>query len=298
MKNTEYLGAERNFLGLDESWSDPHGARVVILPVPYEHTSSYGRGSKNGPEAILRASHQVELYDEELRCEVFRETGGIATISPSWFDQYLVDGNAVAAIRDMTGSLLENEKFVVTLGGEHTISVGAVRAFSDAFDRLSILQLDAHADLRDSYDGNRYSHASTMRRIFESNRSIVQYGVRSMSREEAAFIEENGIECFRMHSLRERENHLDTVIDALDFHVYLSIDLDVFAPCVLPGTGAPEPGGLCWYWVTDLIEEVARYRRIVGFDVVELSPIPGNPVSEFSAAKLIYKTLGYIFSQD
>lgn len=290
----------KNFLVLPEQWSGLQQSRVVVLPVPYEHTTSFGKGTASGPESILEASGQVELYDEELDAETYTLTGGIATLKP--MDPGGIDAVAVEAIRKHVHGLIEKDKTVVCIGGEHTISIGSARAHSELYPDLSVLQLDAHSDLRDEYEGNRYSHACVMARVYEFNNNIVQVGIRSQCREEADFIRQQKINTFYAFDLKSRRYSADryawhdAVIGTLRENVYLTIDCDFFGPGLMPAVGTPEPGGFGWYETVSFLRSVAAKRRIVGFDITELSPIPGLIHPQFVMAKLIYKLIGYIFS--
>ena len=290
-----------NFLALPEQWSDTEKSRVVVLPVPYEHTTSFGKGTASGPGSILEASGQVELYDEELDAEIYTLTGGIATLKPT--DPGGRDAVAVESIRKQVNDLIGKDKTVVCIGGEHTISIGAARAHSERYPNLSVLQLDAHSDLREEYEGNRYSHACVMARIYEFNNNIVQVGIRSQCREEADFIKQNKIDTFYAFNLRsgsygaEQCAWHDAVIGALTKNVYLTIDCDFLDPGLMPAVGTPEPGGFGWYETIFFLRTLSKRRRIVGFDITELSPIPGLIHPQFVMAKLIYKLIGYIFSR-
>jgi agmatinase len=294
------LHPPRNFLALPEQWSGLERSRVVVLPVSYEHTTSYRKGTASGPEAILEASGQVELYDEELDAEVYAVTDGIATCKP--MDPGGNDAAAVDSIRKQVFNLIEKGKTVVCIGGEHTISVGAARAFSERYLDLSVLQLDAHSDLREEYEGNSYSHACVMARIYEFNQNIVQVGIRSQCREEADFIRKKKINTFYAFDLKsgrygaDRYAWHDAVIGSLRENVYLTIDCDFFDPGLMPAVGTPEPGGFGWHETVSFLRSLSERRRIVGFDITELSPMPGLVHPQFVMAKLIYKLIGYMFS--
>ncbi len=295
------ISAPGNFLALPEEWSGFERSRVVVLPVPYEHTTSFGKGTASGPESILGASGQVELYDEELDAETYKLTDGIATLEP--VDPGGDDALAVESIRKHVRVLIEKEKAVVCIGGEHTISIGAARAHTDQYPDLSVLQLDAHSDLREEYEGNRYSHACVMARVYEFNKNIVQVGIRSQCREEADFIRQNQVRTFYAFDLRSRRYAADkygwhdAVIGSLKGSVYLTIDCDFFDPGLMPAVGTPEPGGFGWQETVSFLRRLSESRRIVGFDVTELSPIPGVIHPQFTIAKLIYKIIGYISSR-
>lgn len=293
------LPPSKNFLSLPEQWSGFERSRVVVLPVAYEHTTSFGKGTASGPEAILEASGQVELYDEELDAEIFQSTGGIATLEP--MDPGGNDAVAVESIQRSVHGLIEKGKTVVCIGGEHTITVGPARAHSERYPGLSVLQLDAHSDLREEYEGNRYSHACVMARIYEFNRNIVQAGIRSQCREEADFIRQKKIATFYAFDIKsgrygpDRYSWHDAVIDSLGENVYITIDCDFFDPGLMPAVGTPEPGGFGWHETVSFLRRLAERRKIVGFDVNELAPIPDFIHPQFVMAKLIYKLIGYIF---
>ena len=294
------LSPPNNFLALPEQWSGLERSQVVVLPISYEHTTSFGKGTASGPESILEASGQVELYDEELDAEIYMLTGGIATLKP--MDSCGRDAIAVEAIRKQVHDLIGENKTVVCLGGEHTISIGAAQAHSQMYPDLSVLQLDAHSDLRKEYEDNRYSHACVMARIYEFNNNIVQVGIRSQCREEADFIRQNKVDTFYAFDLRsgrygsDRYAWHNAVIGSLGENVYLTIDCDFFDPGLMPAVGTPEPGGFGWHETVSFLRSLAGRRRIVGFDITELSPIPGLIHPQFVIAKLIYKLIGYIFS--
>lgn len=275
-----------NFGGLSEEFANYEQAKIVILPVPFDKTSTWSKGSDKGPKAIIEASRNMELYDIETQTEVFRE--GIWTAKPV---SLKTSGQMIEEVNRLAGSFLDQDKFVVTLGGEHTVCLGAINAHADFYDDLSILQLDAHTDLRDEYQGNPYSHASVMARVREKVDNIVSVGIRSMDSGELASIREKKV--FYAHKIASVDNWMDRAADRLSPNVYITIDLDVFDPGIMPSTGTPEPGGLDWYTVIRLLKRVAEKRQVVGFDVVELCPSQ-NKAPDFLAAKLIYKLLSYI----
>jgi agmatinase len=264
-------------------------AQVVILPIPYEQTTTYGTGTKEGPQAIIAASRHMELYDEELDFEAFRL--GIHTLREI---ETVASGPQamLERITEVTRDLLRRGKFVIGLGGEHTISFGLVRAFAERFPGLSVLQFDAHADLRDTYQGTPYNHASVLRRISELV-PTVQVGIRSLSREEADWVKARGKKLFYAAEVLTSPTIATEISDALTDDVYITICLDGLDPSIMPAVGTPEPGGLGWYDVLRIVRRVAETRHVVGFDVVELFPMPGNIAPDFLAAKLVYKVLGY-----
>ena len=273
----------------DEEIPDtPFGqARAVILPVPYEHSTSYGKGTVNGPEAILEAGPFLEYYDEEFDCEPWRF--GVHVLSPA--DCPEDSGEFQDRLSRITAGLLDDGKFVIALGGEHAVSFGIYRAFHSRFQDLSVLQLDAHSDLRESYQDSRWSHASVMRRIYELNRNIVMAGIRSQCREEKDFIVDNGIRVFYAHQIRNTGLG-SYIIEGLKKNVYLTIDVDFFDPSVMPSTGTPEPGGFLWDETISFLAELFRSRNVVGVDIVELSPVQGVSHPDFMIAKLVYKIIG------
>ena len=281
-----------NFGALPEDLSSWKNSRVVIIPAPYDLTSTYVSGSRRGPEAIIAASMNMELYDEELGFETARigihtqEKIEPATASP---------GAMVEAVEVAVSKTALAGKLPVTLGGEHSVTIGAIKALVNEHPRLSILQLDAHADLRDSYQGTRLSHACAGRRAAELG-SLVQAGVRSLSVEEEAFRKKSDVRTFFAADMVSGRVTPKEIASALGDELYVTIDLDVFDPSVMPATGTPEPGGLGWYYVTGLLREACRGRKVVGFDVVELCPMPYNVAPDFFAAKLVYRLIGYIFA--
>jgi agmatinase len=279
-----------NFGGLSENLSDYENARVLVWPVPFEGTVSYGGGTKYGPEAIIDASRHMELFDEEINGETAQI--GIHTLEA--IDADRSPDRMMGALYDEARRLLDTGKFICMLGGEHSISGPVIRAHKERFPKLSVLQIDAHADLRDTYDDTPHSHASVMRRVVEIC-SVVQVGIRSLSSEEARVIPLLPTRIFFAKDIVGRTEWIEEVSASLSEEVYLTIDVDGLDPSLIPTTGTPEPGGLMWYDVINLIRSVAEKRRIVGMDVTELSTLPGNNSPSFLTAKLIYKTLGYIF---
>jgi len=281
------------FLGLSESDSALNTSRYVVLPVPFESTTTYGQGTALGPDAIISASQEVELYDEELHFEPFKS--GIHTSET--IDLESADSEQmVRAVRNRAAELISADKCVITLGGEHTVSIGAVAAYAEAYPRLSVLQIDAHADLRESYQENRLSHACAMKRIRDYTNRTVGVGIRNLSVEEAELVEREAIDLYYAQDIVGRRGWRRDVVEKLTDDVYVTIDLDGFDPSIIPGVGTPEPGGLGWYETLELLRTTAENRNIVGFDIVELMPIPGSLVSQFTAAKLIYKLIAYIES--
>lgn len=288
-----------NFLGIEKEFSSFEKSRIVILPLPYEHTVSYGRGTKNGPAAILDASHYVEFYDEETGREIYKEHG-IATLKPFNFSKKAEEAS-LELIYQTTKTLLHAGKFVVAIGGEHTISQALIAAFGEQYSDLSVLQIDAHSDLRDEYQGNKYSHASVMARVCEfiDPRRLVQVGIRAQAIEEAQFIKDNGVTTFYVHEIRGGKHtkilkHWDDIaIEHLTDHVYVTFDVDGFDPSIMPATGTPEPNGLFWHETMTLLRKVGQRKSVVGCDVVELAPIQELHHPNLTTAKLVSKMLNY-----
>ncbi len=296
--STRPLGPDKNFLGIEDPESHSYErSRFVIQQVPYEHTSSYHSGSVNGPAAIMDASHFVEFYDEEPGIETFRH-GGICALEAMQFDGK-VDEDAVDHIAATTSKLLNDGKFVVSFGAEHTVTYGFVKAFSDHYNGLSVLQIDAHSDLRQEYNGNKWSHASVMARVHDLGVKIGQVGIRAQCKEEAEMIKASDlIETAYAHEIRGGEDWQDRILDHLTENVYITIDADGFDPSVIPHVGTPEPNGLHWQETISFLQKVVKHRNVVGFDIVEVAPVNGYTLSEFTLAKLAYKIIGMVVKKD
>ncbi|MHC4271239.1 MAG: agmatinase [Planctomycetota bacterium] len=270
--------------------TDYDGAGIVIIPVPYEKTTTYIKGTGKGPAAILEAWSNLEFYDIETNTEVYKQ--GIYFDAP--VDEDVRPEEIVQIIADRVNKHIINKKFTVLLGGEHTVAVGSARAHTDNFKNVTVLQLDAHADLRDEYLGSKYNHACTMARIREFA-PILQIGIRAIDACEKQSIEPEKI--FFAKDIYDNTAWIDKVTSQLTDNVYITIDLDVFDPSIMPSVGTPEPGGLLWYNILSLLKDVCEKNCLVGFDIVELCPQPGSIASDFTAAKLIYKLLSYKFAQ-
>jgi len=277
-----------NFGQLPGEYSNPESARIVILPVAYDGTSTWNKGADKGPEAIIEASGNMELYDIETDSEVYKK--GIFTDSIIEADAAVSE--VVEAINLEVKSYIEQGKFVVVIGGEHSVSIGAVKAHCSAYPGLTVLQLDAHTDLRQQYNGSKYNHACVMARIRELC-PIVQAGIRSMDASEKQFVNPDSI--FFAKDIYNNKDWFAQAVSKLSDRVYVTIDVDVFDPSIMPSTGTPEPGGLLWYEVLEFLKLVFEQRDVVGFDVVELCPDERNRAPDFIAAKLIYKLLSYKF---
>jgi agmatinase len=293
------LPPEEGFLYPPGDFAQLPTAGVVVIPVPMESTSTYGQNSCLGPEAILEASRQVEFFDAALGCEPFRACGGIATTMP--LDVENVDGQELTQqLCDAVTHFLKQKKFVVVIGGEHTSVLGSVKAHCAYFPDVTVLQLDAHSDLRDSFEGSPWNHACAMARVLDFHDSLVQVGIRSQDISERCCADEHAIPNFYAHDIHnweeERVDWIAKVVSATRPRVYITLDCDVMDPSVIPATGTPEPGGLTWRQMDRLISRLCREREVVGLDISELAPIEGMAASQFTIAKLIYRFLGYRFA--
>lgn len=288
-----------NFGLLPPELSDLKKSPVVVLPVPFERTTSYGKGTSGGPAALLRASQAMELYDEELRCEPCDV--GIATAPPFHPEAFEME-EAMAELDAECHRYLAAGKFLVTLGGEHSLTIAPVRAAQRVFGAngaIGIVQFDAHADLREEFEGTPYSHASVMRRVFEEGIRSLAVGIRSLSAPEAEFVRKHKIPVVWGHELEPAaalEKRFDMLLKKLPKRVYLTFDIDFFDPALVPATGTPEPGGGSWYPTLRLLRRLFAAKEVVAMDVVELAPLGGQPASDFLAAKLAYKCIGYKFA--
>jgi agmatinase len=282
------MTATTNFGALPPEYSGRTRAKIAVVPVPYDGTSTWVKGADKGPDAILRASANMELYDIETDSEPYRQ--GIFTDEP--VRESKAPEAMVQVVEARVRQHLSDNRFAVVIGGEHSVSIGAIRAHADVFSGISVLQLDAHADLRKEYEDSAYNHACVMARVRERC-PIVQVGIRSMDVSEKSALEPDRV--FFAHSIQGRRDWIEQVVARLTDEVYLTIDLDVLDPSIMPSTGTPEPGGLLWYDILALLSMVCRRRRVVGFDMVELCPTESDWAPDFLAAKLIYKTLAYVF---
>ncbi len=288
------LDTDHNFLGLeDKDLYSFEKAKYVIQSVPYEHTSSYLEGSAKGPSAIIEASKYVEFYDEELGIETVK-SAPIATLEALNFDGK-VDKEAVDFIASETEKLLAYNKTVVSFGAEHTVTYGFVQAYAKKYDNLTVLQFDAHSDLRESYHNNIYSHASVMARIKDMGLTICQAGIRAQCIEEANEIKSNpNIHTFYAHEIRNNPNWVQEIVSKMTDYVYITIDADGFDPSIMPAVGTAEPNGLFWNETLDLLRETCKQKNVVGFDIVECAPMEGTILSEYTLAKLAYRIIGYM----
>lgn len=277
-----------NFGDLPEEYSSLNNSKVVIIPVPYDRTSTWLKGADKGPEAIIQASANMELYDTETDSEVYKK-GIFTDTNIKLQDQ---PANMIEQVKLRVSSYIEKGKFAVVIGGEHSVSIGSVKAYVENNKDVTVLQLDAHCDLRDEYNGSKYNHGCVMARVRELA-PIVQVGIRSIDFSEKQFMNRNNV--FFAKDIYNNRDWISKVVAKLSDKVYITIDLDVFDPSVMPSTGTPEPGGLLWYDVLAMLKTVCDKKNVVGFDVVELCPNEYNKAPDFLAAKLIYKLLSYKF---
>lgn len=280
-----------SFGGKDNDLAMFKNAKAVIVPVPYGKTVTYRKGTEKGPSAILKASDKMELFDEELNKEIY--TIGINTLSPLKVND-LKPEKMISVVENKVSDVLKQDKLPVVLGGEHSVTIGAVRAAKKRYKDLSILYFDAHCDLRDSYKGSRYNHACVARRLIEMA-NVIEVGTRSLSKKEFMFLKSAGLKIINMSDIMKRSDWYNIVKCYLSDDIYITIDLDVFDPSIMPSVGTPEPGGIGWYEFLRGIRNITAGKKIAGFDVVEFSPIKDMIAADFMAARLIYKILGYIF---
>ena len=288
----------KSYFDVSAGYRDLKKSRFVILPVPYERTTTFIKGAAAGPEAIRSASAHVELFDEETGVEPYLD--GIHSADPVEFGR-IHGKEALEKIGRTVRRYVDRGKFVIAIGGEHTITAGIVPVYAKKYADLTVLQLDAHADLRASYEGSRYNHACVGRRILESA-PLVQVGIRAISVEEAAFISSarekkirgrQALAFFPAHEIQKSRNWISKVVNSLSSHVYLTIDLDGLDPSIIPAVGTPEPGGLGWRETLELLKRVISKRTLVGMDMVELCPRRGDVIGDFAAARLLHKILAY-----
>jgi len=290
-------GPRMNFLDLQPQFSRYQSSRFVVLPLPYQGTVTYGTGTAAGPAAIIQASTQVELFDEELQAEFFQ--AGLFTAGPVDC-QSLSREQVQERIYTAAAKFLADGKFVLALGGEHSVSVALIKAAAEHWPNLSVLHLDAHADLRDSYQQSKYSHACVLRRLWEMSLPTVSVGIRSYSLQESRVLDKSAHSLITAGQIAQARSDssaqtqwMDQVLAGLSDTVYVTVDIDVFDPGQAPGTGTPEPGGLDWYEVTALLRRVAQNKQVVSGDIVEVIPKIAGEVTEFLAARLAYKIIAY-----
>ena len=284
MKTKTYAGIPAELAKLDQ-------AKIVLIPVPYDGTSTWQKGADKGPEAFLNASENMELYDIETDTEVFKQGVYLAeAVTENSSPEAMVD-----AVHQTTKKYIKKNKFVTIFGGEHSISIGTIRAFNEMYPSLTVLQLDAHADLRESYEGSTCNHACA---VYEASQTtnLIQVGIRSMDIIEKTVMDEE--KTYFAHDMAVDDNWMDSAIDQMTDNVFITIDLDAFDPSILPSTGTPEPGGLLWYETLEFLKQVFEEKNVVGFDIVELCPNAKDKSSDFLAAKLYYKMLSYKFQNE
>ena len=288
--NLKYLSNKNGFLGIDNKFNFKE--KVVIIPFGLEKTVSYGSGTKYGPKEIIKASHQVELYDEELKCEPYKKIG-IRTLKPFKIDKNI--NKALKKISDINQEILDLNLFPMTLGGEHSITPGCIKPFTKKYKKICILHFDAHADLRNSYNNEKFSHASAIRRCLDyKNVSVISFGIRNISEDEILFLKKNKSRINIFWAKDKFQWNLEKFKNLVkNKNVYLSFDVDSFDLSLMPATGTPEPGGLFWNETLDIIKIAAKNSNIVGADINELAPIKGFNSYNFLVAKLAYKILTY-----
>ncbi|MCB4799134.1 agmatinase [Neotamlana laminarinivorans] len=281
----------RTYAGIPEEYGKLEQAKIVLIPVPYDGTSTWQKGADKGPEAFLDASENMELFDIETRTEVYKQGVFLApAVTENSSPEAMVE-----AVHEATKKYIKKNKFVTLFGGEHSISIGTIRAFNEMYDNLTVLQLDAHADLRESYEGSTCNHACA---VYEASQTtnLIQVGIRSMDVIETTVLNED--KTYFAHDMAVDDSWMDSAIDQMTDNVFITIDLDAFDPSILPSTGTPEPGGLLWYETLDFLKQVFEEKNVVGFDIVELCPNKNEKSSDFLAAKLYYKMLSYKFQND
>jgi len=282
------MSKSKNYAGIPDEFAQLETAKVILIPVPYDGTSTWGKGADKGPQAFLEASENMELYDIETDTEVYEQGIHLAdAITENQSPEAVVN-----AVHKTVKEHIKRNKFVTLFGGEHSISIGTIRAFNECFDNLTVLQIDAHADLRESYEGTKYNHACAVHEASQTT-NLVQVGIRSMDSIEKTFMDEE--KTFFAHDMANDDYWMDTVIQAMTDNVLITFDLDALDPSIMPSTGTPEPGGLFWYETLEFLKQVFEEKNVVGFDIVELCPNPIDKSSDFLAAKLYYKMLSYKF---
>jgi agmatinase len=281
----------KTYAGIPQQYAALETSKVVLIPVPYDGTSTWQKGADKGPEAFLNASENMELYDIETETEVYKQ--GI------YLADAITEKSSPEAVVDIVHKTVKDyilrNKFVTIFGGEHSISIGTIRAFNETFDDLTVLQLDAHADLRKEYEGSKCNHACALYEASQTT-NLLQVGIRSMDVAETRVMDTE--KTWFAHDMANDEYWMDNVIEAMGDNVFITIDLDAFDPSIMPSTGTPEPGGMLWYETLEFLKQVFAEKNVVGFDIVELCPRPEEKSSDFLAAKLYYKMLSYKFSEE
>ncbi|MDO6603992.1 agmatinase [Arenibacter palladensis] len=282
------MNTTNNYAGIPDEFAQLEKAKVVLIPVPYDGTSTWGKGADKGPQAFLEASENMEWYDIETDTEVYQQGIYLANA----VEEDSSPEAMVNAVHKVTKEYIKRNKFVTLFGGEHSISIGTIRAFNECFDNLTVLHIDAHADIRKSYNGSKFNHACAVHEASQTT-NLIQVGIRSMDAIEKTFIDEE--KTFFAHDMVNDEYWTDKVIDLMTDNVFITFDLDALDPSIMPSTGTPEPGGLFYYETLEFLKQVFEDKNVVGFDIVELCPNKMDKTSDFLAAKLYYKMLSYKF---
>ncbi len=279
----------KTFAGIPESYAQRDSAAILLQSIPYDGTSTWGKGADKGFAAFLEAANNMELFDIETGNEVYKK--GIHLLEE--LNDFSSPKNMFECTYKNTKQLLQEDKFLTFFGGEHSISIGIIKAFYEKYKKLTVLQIDAHADLRPEYGGTPFNHACA---LYDASKhcNLVQVGIRSMDVAEMQHIDDE--HCFFAHDISKEINWMDRAIRQMTKDVYITFDLDAFDPSIMPATGTPEPGGLDWNTTTQFLKKVFKYKNVVGFDIVELAPIPYLHAPQFLAAKLYYKMLSYKFA--
>jgi len=288
----KYLSPKKGFLGIDAELSK--SPQVIVVPFGLEKTVSYGGGTKNGPKEIIKASHQVELFDEELNNEPYKEIG-IKTLKPFSIKNKIK--SALAQLSKINEDILSSDKFPLVFGGEHSITPGSIKPFAKKYDEITLLHFDAHADLRESYQGEKFSHASAIKRCLDyKNLKVVSFGIRNLSKEEMDFYNDNR-DRIKIFWGKDKQTWDLSLLDKFfkNKNVYITFDVDGFDASIMPATGTPEPGGMLWEDVLPIIKRVCQVADVVGADINELAPIKNFDSYNFLVAKLAYKILAYVF---
>lgn len=280
----------KTYAGIEEKHTRLDTSKIVLLPVPYDGTSTWGKGANKGPEAFLHASENMELYDIETDTEVYKQGVYLADA----IEEDSSPEAVVESVHSAVKSYIKRNKFVTMIGGEHSVSIGSIRAFSECYDNITVLQIDAHADLRKSYHGSKNNHACA---LYEANETtnLIQVGIRSMDISEKRVMKLDNV--FFAHDMYTDDYWMDSAIELMTDKVYITFDLDALDPSIMPSTGTPEPGGLLWYETLEFLKKVFKEKNVVGFDIVELCPNDNEKSSDFLAAKLYYKMLSYKFEE-
>lgn len=278
------------YAGIPEKYASLDASKIVLIPVPYDGTSTWGKGADKGPEAFLHASENMELYDIETDTQVYKQGIHLAdAITESSSPEAMVN-----AVHEMIKDHIKRNKFVTMFGGEHSVSIGAIRAFNECYQDLTVLHIDAHADLRKEYEGSPYNHACALHEANETT-NLIQVGIRSMDISEKSVMRPDNV--FFAHEMAVDDYWVDKVVESLGDNVYITFDLDALDPSIMPSTGTPEPGGLFWYETLEFLKSIFEQKNVVGFDIVELCPNEVDKSSDFLAAKLYYKMLSYKFKE-